>query len=92
MAKRYHESVKKMEHREYYAGEGARRTQEMQDGSMLREDRSAIANMPQNVMMKPYPKGGDYLPENLDDTILGVDRQVGMDDSKRRQHMHPKKV
>lgn len=77
---------------EAYAGQDARRTQEMQDGGMIREDRSAIANMPQEVMMKPYPKTGPYMPENLDDTIHGIDKQMDMDDNKRRQHMHPKKV
>lgn len=77
---------------EGYAGELARRTQEMQDAGMIREDRSAIANMPQEVMIKEYPKAGDYLPENLDDSIRGVDRQIDLDDSKRRKHMMPKKV
>jgi hypothetical protein len=77
---------------EHYAGRESRRHEEMRDGGMIHEDHSAIANMPQEVMMKPYPKTGPYMPENLDDTIRGVDKQMDMDDSKRRQHMHPKKV
>ncbi len=75
-----------------YAGMDARRTQEMQDGGMLREDRSKIANMPQEVMFKQYPETGPYIPEMLDDTIRGVDQQMDGDDRKRREHFHPKKV
>jgi hypothetical protein len=82
----------KRHYNEAYAGESARRTQEMQDAGMIREDRSAIANMPQEVMMKQYPKPGNYMPEDLNDDISGVDRQMDMDNSKRRAHMQPKKV
>jgi hypothetical protein len=84
MAKRHYD--------EHYAGYEGRRMEEMREGGMINEDRSAIANMPQEVMMKPYPKTGPYMPENLDDTIRGVDKQMDMDDSKRRQHNVPKKV
>ena len=76
----------------YYEGETGRRTQEMEDAGMIHEDRSAIANLPQEVMFKTYPRTGPYMPENLDDTIKGVDKQMDMDDSKRREHMVPKKV
>lgn len=76
-----------------YAGEQARRTQEMQDAGMIREDRSAVANLPQNVMYKPYPSNNDYMPEDLDDTITGVDRQIKvLDGAKRDKIMMPKKV
>jgi hypothetical protein len=83
MAKRYHEG--------YYEGSEGRRTQEMQDGGMIREDRSAIANLPQEVMMKAYPKTGPYMPEDLDDTIRGVDKQMDGDDSQRRRTFNPHK-
>jgi len=75
-----------------YSGQDARRTQEMQDGGMIREDRSAVANLPQNVMYKPYPKNHDYLPEDLDDTIRGIDHQIEtLDGKKRDKHFMPKK-
>jgi hypothetical protein len=77
---------------EYYAGSGARRRQELEDGGMIHEDHSAIANLPQNVMMKPYPKTGPYMPEDLDDRIEGVDRQMNYDDKQRAAHFFPKKV
>ncbi len=75
-----------------YAGADARRTQEMQDGGMLREDRSKIANMPQEVMFKQYPDAGPYMPDGLDDTIRGIDAQMKGDDAKRKAHFAPKKV
>ncbi len=77
---------------EPYAGIEARRHMEMQDAGMIRDDMSQIANLPQNVMIKPYPKTGPYLPEGLDDTIRGVDMQMDYDDGKRRSHFYPKKV
>lgn len=77
----------------YYAGEAGRRTQEMEDAGMIHEDRSQIANLPQEVMMKPYPMTGPYMPEGLDDTIKGVDHQMDvLDDRQRAKHNVPKKV
>lgn len=62
------------------------------EGGMIKNDYSQIANMPQNVMMKPWPDGGSYMPERLDDTIVGINKQVSADDSKRSAHNVPKKV
>ena len=104
MAKRHHHSKEhhraheRANHRmgsahgEHYAGAEPRRRQEMEDAGMIHEDHSAVANLPQNVMMKPYPKEGGYLPENLDDTLRGVDRQMNYDNSKKMAHLYPKKV
>lgn len=87
MAKRHHES-----YRGDYEGHEGRRRQEMMDGMMIKEDHSAIANMPQNVMIKDWPREGGYMPENLDDTLRGVDRQMDLDNSKKHSHLVPKKV
>lgn len=62
------------------------------DDEMIHEDHRAIANLPQEVMIKAYPASGPYLPEGLDDSRSGVDRQMDYDDSQRRAHMYPKKV
>ena len=77
---------------EMYAGMEPRRRQELEDAGMIHEDHRAIANLPQEVMIKPYPKTGPYLPEVLEDTIRGVDGQMDYDDSQRREHFYPKKV
>jgi hypothetical protein len=77
---------------EMYAGMEPRRRQELEDGGMIHENHMAIANLPQEVMIKPYPKVGPWMPEGLDDTLEGVDRQIDYDDSQRRAHFYPKKV
>jgi len=77
---------------EFYAGMEPRRRQEIEDMGMIHEDHRAIANLPQEVMIKPYPRTGPYLPEGLDDTIRGVDMQMDYDDEQRRNHFYPKKV
>jgi len=77
---------------EFYAGSEPRRRQEIQDAGMIVEDNSAIANLPQMMMIKKYPKTGPYLPEGLEDTIEGIDHQMNYDDSQRRAHFYPKKV
>jgi len=58
---------------------------------MIYEDHRAIANLPQEVMMKPYPKVGPYMPEDLDDTQRGVNEQMDYDDKKRAEHFYPHK-
>lgn len=75
----------------YYEGPSERRRQEMEDGGMIREDHSAIANMPQEVMMKGWPDGGSYEPEVLDDTIRGISEQKAADSRKMMDHFKPHK-
>jgi hypothetical protein len=89
MAKRYHGK----DLGDYSSGLAARNRMESEHGGMIRENHSAIANLPQEVMIKPYPETGPYMPENLDDTIRGADHQIDvLDDGVRRRHNVPKKV
>lgn len=76
----------------FYAGAEPRRRQEMADAGMIHEDHRSVANLPQNVIMNFYPKDANFLPENLDDTIRGVDRQLDYDNGKKLGHLYPKKV
>lgn len=76
-----------------YAGMDSRREQESEDSSMIREDHSATANLPQNVIMRSWADHEAFLPEELDDTIRGVDKQINkLDNAKRDAHLAPKKV
>lgn len=84
--------LRSMMSKEYYAGPDPRRRMEMEDAGMIHEDNRALANLPQQVIMKPYPMAGGYLPEDLDDTLIGVDRQLNYDGRKRMEHFFPKKV
>lgn len=78
--------------RDYYSGMEARRRMEMQDSGMIHEDPRAIANMPQDWKITPYPKASPYLPEGLDDTIKGVDHQMSYDEAQAKRGFYPKKV
>jgi|SRR5271165_6920003 hypothetical protein len=102
MAKRFHKSEsrshERSEHRKHsmrsghYAGAEPRRRQEMEDAGMIHEDHSAVANLPQEVMMKSYPKPMGWLPEDLDDTIRGIEHQQNGDNRKKMEHFYPRKV
>lgn len=86
MAKRFHESIRK-QGMEYI------HSQEQQDGAMIHEDRGAIGLMPQNVVMRPYPKAQYFLTDVLNDTITGIDHQMNtLDGAKISRMKAPKKV
>ena len=75
--KRYYQSPKdRMD--ESRGMERERRRTEMEDSGMIREDRSSIANLPQDVKYTAYPKT-DYFMYDLDDTIRGIDVQIDDD-------------
>jgi hypothetical protein len=60
---------------------------------MISEDKGAVANLPQNVVMKEYPKDGSSpLPESINDKLSGIDAQMGMNNSKKNSGMKPKKL
>ena len=75
-----------------YSEENGRRTAAMEDGGMIREDRTKIANLPQNVMFNRYPTNSFYLPEQLEDSIYGIDEQINVDVYKRNINLRPRKV
>lgn len=84
MAKRYNSGS--------YEGMDQRRAQERQDSEMISEDRSAIANMPQNVIMREYPHYAEGIASIPSDNLAGIDSQIRMDHSGMRKHNMPKKV
>lgn len=86
MAERYHSGPTDTR------SERSRRHKEMYANGMISEDHSAIANMPQSIKMTEYAQTGPWMPEPLDDTIRGVDKQMNADDSKRRAQLKPSKV
>jgi hypothetical protein len=49
--------------------------QSKKDASMI-SGPVGMANLPQDVVMKYYPKGQEYLSPNLNDGITGVDKQM----------------
>lgn len=53
---------------------------------MISEDHGSVANMPQNVVYKPYPKCKYMGKYELDDTMRGIDSQI--DDSVKKSDDH----
>lgn len=60
------------------------------EGGMI-SGKLGIALMPQDVIMKSYPKDGSYLPENLNDGLSGIDKQIGGDMSDTKKKLSPTK-
>lgn len=62
------------------------RRAEARDFSMISEDKSACANLPQDVKYHAWPKAGHYAEYSLDDTIRGIDKQMNEDGAGMRRH------
>jgi hypothetical protein len=72
-----------------YAGYDARRALEYRDGSMISEDHNAIANLPQQVIMRYWPAPDYEQMPGLNDTIAGIDHQIKKDTSKHKRESYP---
>ena len=79
MAKRHHDG--------HYEGHEHRRHEEMHDAGMIKENHSAVANLPQEVHYKPWGGGHEYLDGDLNDTIVGVNRQKNEDVSGTKRNL-----
>jgi hypothetical protein len=80
-------------HEGNYEGMEERRKQEREDSSIFgMTQTSHFANMPTEVIFKAVARPYSGMPENLDDTMKGVDRQIGIDEKDLHKHLHPKKV
>lgn len=75
-----------------YSDAGATARMQKHDSMMISEDRSAVANLPQQVIMKDWADHEAYLPDILDDTIVGINKQINYDNRKRSENFVPKKV
>lgn len=82
MAKRFHKSGSGS-----YEGADSRNRQEASDFNMMRLDSSSVANMPQEVVYKAWPKAGSYSDYGLNDTIGGINSQMNQDGSKMKSHL-----
>ena len=91
---RYHDAVHHSRAETMMGNADKNATERMQkhDSSMISEDHNAIANLPQQVIMKDWADHEAYLPDILDDTIVGINKQINYDDKKRQEHFMPKKV
>jgi len=56
------------------------------DSGMISEDHYSFANLPQNVMMKEYPRFQYGLDPYLNDTSSGIDNQMYDDMHQMKRH------
>jgi len=84
--KRHHHSEMK-----HHSAHHERRMHEMREAGMISEDKSAVANMPQSVMYKPWGGRYDELDHGQDDTIRGIDEQRNADHAVAKRHNKPSK-
>lgn len=76
----------------YYEGSDERRRQEGMDFRMISEDRNAVANLPQQVIMHDWERPANrYARYELDDTMRGIDRQEDEDTGMMERHLQPGK-
>lgn len=77
--------------REFYVAGDDRKRADLEDSGMIREDRSAVANLPQGVIMRPYPKGSYGYEKGLNDTLSGIDMQMSDDSKEMKMDAYPEK-
>lgn len=63
----------------------------MDYSGMIKSSNTEFANMPTQVVFKAYPAGSGYLPEKLDDSIKGIDKQMMKDNAKKMGNLQPEK-
>ncbi|CAB4121273.1 hypothetical protein UFOVP9_50 [uncultured Caudovirales phage] len=63
---------------------------EVRDGGMMKKG-MGCANMPQDINYKAWADVMNGLDMDEDDTITGVDRQIGSDHAKLKSQVKPRK-
>jgi hypothetical protein len=71
---------------EFYAGVDPRRRQEVADGGMIREQHSAMANLPLKAQHHEYPQAGYYATPYIDDTVRGANESPDDDGQVMERH------
>lgn len=89
MAKK-HYGEKKYAKREEYAGRKQHENMEKEDSRMFGST-NGFSNMPQEVIMKPWPATPYGQDEKLDDTIGGIDNQMRQDGKRQKGGKYPEK-
>jgi len=85
---RHHKSSHQRKHP---AGRDPRRHLEREESHMIGAGQHDFANMPQHITMKEWPSDHVGMPEDLDDSIRGIDRQMGEDNSRKHKNLSPHK-
>lgn len=89
--KRFHDKYGMRMGDDYSSGLKNRERMEASDYSMISEDHSAIANLPQQPIYKEWPKVNYHGDFEMEDNIGGIDRQIDSDSAGMRKHRSTKK-
>lgn len=84
-------TVSGLETRESYAGYKQSRKMMARDGAMIREDRSAPALLPRNVIDEYWPRAANYNMGYVDDLFYGAQKQMHEDYEDLHFEMRPGK-
>lgn len=68
-----------------------RRDEEQMGYNMIHEDHSRIANLPEHVIMREYPKSRGFMPI-LGEEDHALERQLGMDEREADGQIKPRKA
>lgn len=77
--------------REAYSGYKESRKMMARDGAMIKEDMSAPALLPRNVIDQYWPKAANYNMGYVDDLFYGAQKQMHEDYDDFGREMGPKK-
>ena len=89
--KRFHDKMGRRMGEEMSSGLRNRERMEASDYSMISEDHSAIATLPEQAIYKLWPKAGHYADFELEDNIGGIDEQMDADGRGMKKHKSTKK-
>jgi hypothetical protein len=84
-------TVSGLEARESYVGYKESRRMMARDGAMIREDMSAPALLPRNVIDEYWPRAANYHMGYVDDLFYGAQKQMHEDYADFGREMEPKK-
>jgi len=84
-------TVRGLEARESYSGYKESRRMMARDGAMIREDMSAPALLPRNVIDEYWPRAANYHMGYVDDLFYGAQKQMHEDYADFGREMEPKK-
>lgn len=84
-------TVSGLESREAYTGYKESRRMMARDGAMIREDMSAPALLPRNVIDQDWPRAANYHMGYVDDLFYGAQKQMHEDYADFGREMKPGK-
>jgi hypothetical protein len=84
-------TVRGLESREAYSGYKESRRMMARDGAMIREDMSAPALLPRNVIEEYWPKAANYNMGYVEDLFYGAQKQMHEDYDDLGRELGPKK-